>query len=205
MSLHGLYAITDETLTPYHTIGEQVKAALEGGAKILQFRDKNGSPEERLRIATLLRELCKGHNALFLINDDVELAAKVDADGVHVGMDDTPLEEVKKALPGKIVGVSCYGDVLRAVEAEAAGADYVAFGSCFPSPTKPKAPVIDLAILTEARKLVKAPICVIGGITLENLKELAPYRPEMAAVIGGLWKCDDVEERARQWAEALAW
>ena len=135
----------------------------------------------------------------------MELATRVDADGVHVGIDDAPLHEVKKALPGKIVGVSCYGDVLRAVEAEAAGADYVAFGSCFASPTKPNAPVIDLAILAEARKLVNVPICVIGGITLENVEELAPYQPEMAAVIGGLWKCDDVEERARNWAEALAW
>ncbi|MDM7203052.1 MAG: thiamine phosphate synthase [Thermodesulfobacteriaceae bacterium] len=194
--------MTDEKLTPYEEgkIFKMVELALRGGARIVQLRDKNTPREELLFYALQLKKLCSKFEALFIINDDVMLAKEVDADGVHIGKDDISLEEAVKKLPHKIIGVSCYGDLERALLAQALGASYVAFGSFYPSPTKPHAPTISLEILLYAKKGLTIPICAIGGITLEKAKLLVEYGADMLAVISDIWTSPLIEERARAYA-----
>lgn len=199
MRLRGLYAITDEKLTPYkdNLILEKVEKALKGGAKILQLRDKTNEDEFILPYARLIKELCRSYEAIFIINDRVELAKKVEADGVHLGEEDAPIEEARKILgKSKIIGVSCYGSLERAELMEKKSANYVAFGSFFPSPTKPSAKLVDKKILTEAKKALSISVCAIGGITLDKAKELVKLGADLIAVVSDLWLAEDIEKRA---------
>lgn len=197
--LRGLYAITDELLTPYQNglIFKLVEEALKGGAKVIQLRDKHSSLQELLPIAKKLKELCHTYNALLIINDRIDLAIKVEADGLHIGIEDASLREARRKLPNKIIGVSCYGDLERALLAQSEAANYVAFGSFFTSPTKPTAKTISKEVLIEAKKIIKIPICAIGGITLSNAKELAFLGVDMLAVISGLWNSRDIYATAK--------
>ncbi|MCD6489578.1 MAG: thiamine phosphate synthase [Thermodesulfobacterium sp.] len=199
MKLSGLYVITDEKLTPYENnkILDKVEKALKGGAKIVQLRDKKNPDEFLISYAQTLKKLCHRYNAIFVVNDRVELALKVNADGVHLGKDDLSISSARKILKDKIIGVSCYGDLKRAKEMENLSADYVAFGSFFPSPTKPEAEIVDKKIILEAKKILKIPICAIGGITLERAKELIEFGADMIAVISDIWKAENIAERAR--------
>ncbi|PMP68685.1 MAG: thiamine phosphate synthase [Thermodesulfobacterium geofontis] len=203
MKLSGLYVITDEKLTPYknNQILEKVRRALKGGARIVQLRDKNNSDEFLIPYAKALKELSHKYGAIFIINDRVELALKVDADGVHLGEEDVFIDDARKILKDKIIGISCYGDLKRAKEMELKGANYVAFGSFFSSPTKPSAKIIDKKILSEAKKILKIPICAIGGITLDKAEELIGLSADMIAVISDIWKAENIEERARKYKE----
>ncbi len=204
MRLKGLYAITDEKLTPKETMLRQVEAALAGGARIVQLRDKNSDDQELLGLATALRELCHSYNALFLVNDRVNLAREVGADGVHIGKTDTSYPEARRRLgPSAIIGVSCYNELERAVDAAKKGADYVAFGSFFPSPTKPEAVRASIDLIEKAKAKLKVPICCIGGITSENVRELVAKGADMAAVISDLWKSQDVTAKARKYASVF--
>ncbi len=202
-NLRGLYVITDKELTPYEKgkIFEMVESALKGGAKIVQLRDKETPLEELLPIALALKKLCHKYKALFIVNDSVELAKVVSADGVHLGKEDTSIERALTELPGKIIGVSCYGDLERALRAEKLGASYVAFGSFYLSPTKPQSPIIPLEILREAKKRLTLPLCAIGGITLERAKPLIELGADLIAVISDIWKAVSIEERARAYAK----
>jgi thiamine-phosphate pyrophosphorylase len=206
MELKGLYVITDEKLTPYkdNQIFFKVKEALEGGARIVQLRDKTHSDEFLLPYAKELKRLCKEYQALFIINDRVELAYKVDADGVHLGKDDVSIEVALKILKDKIIGISCYGDLERAKKMEALGASYVAFGSFYPSPTKPEAKRVDKQILVQAKKMLKIPICAIGGITLERAKELITLGADMIAVISDIWKAENIRKRAEGYSKLFS-
>lgn len=199
MKLSGLYIITDEKLTPYENgqIFEKVEKALRGGANIVQLRDKTHSDEFLFFYAQRLKEISHKYNAIFIINDRIELALEIDADGVHLGKEDTDIEKARKALKDKIIGISCYGDLEKAKLMETLSADYVAFGSFYPSPTKPQAKLVDKKILIEAKKILKIPICAIGGITLENAKELIELGADMIAVISDIWKAKEIEKRAR--------
>ncbi len=201
-SLQGLYVITDEKLTPYRDgkIFKLVEKALKGGAKIVQLRDKHSSLKELIPIAKELKILCQNYGALFIINDKVELVLEVDADGIHIGEEDEPLEKVRETLPGKVIGVSCYGDIEKAIRAEKQEASYVAFGSFFPSPTKPSSKVISKKILIEAKKVLKIPVCSIGGINLGNASELIKLGADMIAVISGIWASSDIEKTAREFS-----
>lgn len=201
--LSGLYVITDEKLTPYekNQILEKVEAALKGGARIVQLRDKSNSDEFLLPYAQALKELCHKYGAVFIVNDRVELALKADADGVHLGEEDPDINYARKILKNKIIGISCYGDLKRAKEMELLGASYVAFGSFFSSPTKPSAKIVDKKILLEAKKLLKIPLCAIGGITLERAEELIKLSADMIAVISDIWITYDIEEKARSYKE----
>ena len=154
MKLSGLYVITDEKLTPYENdqILKKVEKALKGGAKIVQLRDKTKTDENLISYATALKKLSHKYGAIFIINDRVELALKVDEDGVHLGKEDLSITFARKILKDKIIGISCYGDLKRAKEMEALSANYVAFGSFFPSPTKPSAEIVDKRIILEAKK-----------------------------------------------------
>ncbi len=187
MKLEGLYAITDEKLTPYKHIQEYIASAIKGGAAIVQLRDKTKSDEELYGVAKKIKKICKKNKVIFVLDDRVVLAKALNADGVHIGGDDTPIELAREILGSKkIIGVSCYGDIDRAKEAVKKGADYVAFGSFFPSKTKPHAKVVDKSILIEAKRL-GVPVCAIGGIELSNAKELINCGADMLAVINSLW------------------
>jgi thiamine-phosphate pyrophosphorylase len=194
-----LYAIGDERLTPLDSILEKAEAVLRGGARLFQLRDKSSSDAILQPVVRSLRDLCASYGAALIINDRVELAKE--ANGVHIGSSDAKLSAAREILGAKaIIGVSCYGDLTAAIAAEKAGASYVSFGACFKSRAKPNAPVIDLAVLDEAKKTLKIPICAIGGITIKNAPELLSRGANMIAVISDLWLSDDATQKAKAFA-----
>jgi thiamine-phosphate pyrophosphorylase len=197
--LKGLYLITDETLTPYDKIEEKLIPAFENGCKILQLRDKTSNPELLLQTALTIKTLCDKYNVTYIINDNIDLAKEVDADGVHIGRDDEELSLARRLLgKDKIIGVSCYGDVMLAKEMEHRGADYVAFGAFFNSSTKPNAKTINLGVMEEAKRLCRVPVCAIGGITTQNAGELIERKTDMLAVITDVWS-HDIAQKSKQY------
>lgn len=182
--LRGLYFVT-----PGKHAGrlELVAAALRGGARIVQYRDKSDDADARQHEAAAILGQCRRADALCLINDDVALCKTVGADGVHLGADDIAIEAARIRLgPDRIIGASCYNDLQRAHNAVAAGADYVAFGSIYPSATKPAARRADLDLLRAARRELDIPICAIGGITPDNAMPVVAAGADMIAVIQGI-------------------
>ena len=199
--ISGLYAIADtqylDDARLLHAVGE----ALAGGARILQYRDKKHIVEGRARQARELAALCRKYHALFIINDDVELAKQVQAGGVHLGREDASIEQARAQLgPQPIIGVSCYNDLARAVQAQAEGADYVAFGSFFPSRTKPQAVRAGLELLCEAKQKLHIPVVAIGGITHENGVHLLAAGADALAVIEGVFGQPDIRAAAQRYA-----
>ena len=193
----GLYAITDESLGIGEEMFSMVEAALQGGAVFLQLRDKTRSDEVLLSVARRLKALCDEYGALFIVNDRIDLALESDAHGVHLGKDDGDVVLARKVLgKDKIIGVSCYDELDRAKAMKEQGADYVAFGSFFPSPTKPNAVRASISLLRQAKSELCMPVCAIGGITPENAKELIEAGADMLAVISALWGTEDVSHRA---------
>lgn len=189
--LRGLYAVTPERAEGERLLAE-VAAALAGGCRLLQYRDKTSPPAERVARAGALRALTRRHGAGLLINDDLALAALVDADGVHLGRDDGDLFAARLVLgPEKILGASCYADFACAARAAAAGADYVAFGAVYPSPTKPDAAHAPLALFGRARRELAVPACAIGGITLAGAAPLIAAGAALLAVISDLFEAPD--------------
>ena len=195
--LHGLYAITDERLMNEQDFLLKAEQALLGGARLLQYRDKSGNHTKRLEQASALKQCCEKHHALLIINDDIELAKASQADGVHLGEEDDSIAEARQILGSDtIIGVSCYNQLELALQAEKAGADYVAFGAFFTSPTKPHARIAELALLKKAKQQLQAPICTIGGITTENAHTLVEHGADMTAVISDLFASDDIQASA---------
>lgn len=186
----GLYAITQtEGKTPAQIISA-VSAALQGGARIIQYRDKN--PVEAIAVGRQLRRLCHQHEVPLIINDDIELAIEVSADGVHLGRDDVDIADARKVLGSSaIIGISCYNDVNKAIRMEASGANYVAFGRFFPSTSKPLASPAQIETLHQARKSIRIPIVAIGGISPENGTHLLAAGADLLAVIGAVFGSDD--------------
>jgi len=198
--LRGLYAVTPDGLDSGQLI-EKVRRALEGGIALLQYRRKLISGETRHKEARELAQLARAHNVPFIVNDDIELALAVGADGVHVGRDDPDIAFSKKGLPGKIVGASCYNDVNLARSAVRAGADYVAFGSVFDSPTKPAAVRASLSLF---KNDFGVPLCAIGGITLHNAPQVIEAGADLLAVISDLFDAPDVAARAREYGKLFS-
>ncbi len=197
--LKGLYALTDRVLTPRELLTRKVREALLGGARIIQLRDKASTDEELVPVSLELKDLCEGFGRLFIVNDRVSLAKKVKAHGVHIGKDDISLERAREELGDKaIIGVSCYNSLELAMKYERMGADYVAFGSFFPSPTKPGAVRADTGLLKKARGRLNVPICAIGGINHENAGLLVENGVDMVAVVSALWKSKDIKKGARE-------
>lgn len=202
--LRGLYAVTPES-TDGAALLHQVEAALAGGCRIVQLRDKESRMSERLARAHALRTATRRHGALLLINDDLALCQLVDADGVHLGRDDGDLRIARAILgPGRILGASCYADLDAARTAIAAGADYVAFGAAFASPTKPDAASAPLALYARASAELDAPVCAIGGITVANAAPLIDAGVDLLAVITDLFSAPDIEARANQYQRLFA-
>ncbi len=194
--LRGLYAITPGTGDTRRLVS-RVEACLEGGAGIVQYRAKDAPPALALEQAMALARLCRERHALFIVNDSVELALRVQADGVHVGRDDSLAQEARRAMPGGIVGVSCYADVERARAAGAAGADYIGIGSMFPSGTKPHAVRASPQLLAQAKVASGLPVAAIGGITPENAGLVVAAGADMVAVISALFDAPDIRRAAR--------
>lgn len=199
--LRGLYVITDPALTPAGTLVERVTRAIDGGARVVQYRDKGGDRERRRTEAAALVGLCRERGVPLVINDDVALAAAVGADGVHLGRDDADPGSARSRLgDDALIGVSCYDDLAAAETAEAAGAGYVAFGSFFPSTTKHNPARPGPALLTEARRRLSVPVAAIGGITPENGAALVAAGADMLAVVSGVFAASDPEAAARRYA-----
>jgi thiamine-phosphate pyrophosphorylase len=196
----GLYAITPETPDTSRLV-VLVRAALAGGATVVQYRSKDAPQAVRRQQARRLAELCRAHGVPLIVNDDVELAGETGADGVHLGADDGDLVAARRQMgPDKLVGASCYSRVDLAVAAQTAGADYVAFGSVFPSPTKPAAVRAPLALFADARRTVGLPLVAIGGITPENAPEVIAAGADALAVVSALFDAPDVTARAQAFA-----
>ncbi|HUO44111.1 MAG TPA: thiamine phosphate synthase [Burkholderiales bacterium] len=196
--ISGLYAVTPDCVdTP--PLLEQAAAALAGGASILQYRNKTADRALRIEQAGALMALCRARCATFIVNDDVELAARLDADGVHLGTHDSTVAAARALLgDDRIIGVSCYDDLARARNAAADGADYVAFGGFFPSPTKPAAACATPDLLRRARRQLTLPLVAIGGIDLHNAHSVIAAGADAIAVISALFAAADVEGAARE-------
>jgi thiamine-phosphate pyrophosphorylase len=188
MRLKGLYAITPEHPDPRRPLAEQVEQAILGGARVIQYRDKSADRQHRLDEARALRAVCRRHDVLLIINDDIELAAAVDADGIHLGRDDPAPAAARERLgTDALIGVSCYNQLENAQHARELGADYVAFGRFFPSASKPGAVPADIRLLHQARATLHLPIVAIGGITPQNGGPLVTAGADMLAVIDALF------------------
>ena len=196
MKLRGLYAITPE-IAETETLLRGVAQALEGGIAMLQYRRKG---RQRLDEAQGLARMCRDRGVPFVVNDDVALALDCGANGVHLGRDDGDPAAARAMMKGGILGVSCYDSLATARDAVAAGADYVAFGSVFSSPTKPAAVRAPLSLFGEARSL-GVPLVAIGGITLKNAPQLRAAGADSVAVISDLFEAPDVAARARAYGK----
>ncbi|MEQ1662014.1 MAG: thiamine phosphate synthase [Thiobacillus sp.] len=188
----GLYAITAETADTARLLGD-VEATLNGGAAAVQYRDKFGDVARRHEQASELVALCRRYGAPLIVNDDLRLADLCDADGVHLGRDDGSLREARIILgKSKFIGASCYQGLDLALAAQAAGADYVAFGSFFPSPTKPDAARADCDLLRQAALKIHLPLVAIGGITLANAPPLIEAGADSLAVLSAVFAAPDI-------------
>jgi thiamine-phosphate pyrophosphorylase len=200
--IHGLYAIADSHYLEPEQFAPAVRAALAGGARVIQYRDKRGDPVRRAAIAHELNRLCVEYGVPLLINDDVALAAEVGAAGVHIGRDDADLARTRAQLgDAAIIGVSCYNELERALAAQAGGADYVAFGRFFPSHTKPNAVQATTALLHAACARLHIPIVAIGGITPDNGAALLEAGADALAVIEGVFGQADIRAAAERYAQ----
>jgi thiamine-phosphate pyrophosphorylase len=193
--MQGLYLVTpnwDDT-DRLLDLSEQALAAGRNGIAMLQYRHKEAGPALRLAQATALLALCRRHGVPFIVNDFVELCEQIDADGVHLGGTDAEVAQVRARLgAGKIIGASCYGDMPRALDAQAAGASYVAFGGFYPSRVKKYAVTTKLEILDQAREAITVPTVVIGGMTPENAAPLVDRGASMVAAISSVYQADSV-------------
>ncbi len=200
MKLRGLYAITDAGLQAPDQLVVRVQQAIDGGAVLIQYRDKSSEQSIRRRQAQALVELCNARGALLIINDDVALAADVGAHGVHLGLDDTSICAAREQLgKASIIGASCYNRWTLARQAADAGADYIAFGRFFASRTKPQAVEADIALLQRAHRELDLPIAAIGGITADNAGALIDAGADLLAVVHDVFAADDVLAAARRY------
>ncbi len=198
--IQGLYVITAGPDGEGRDVTTQVRLAIDGGARVVQYRDKSSSPPSRVQEANALVKLCRERNVPLIINDDPVLAHESGADGVHLGKHDATIREARALLgPDAIVGVSCYAQFDRARRAEAAGADYVAFGSFFPSRTKPHAVRAPLELLQRAREALHIPIVAIGGISPENGRRLIEAGADALAVVEGVFGQTDILAAAQRY------
>jgi thiamine-phosphate pyrophosphorylase len=202
-TIAGLYALTPDLLDTDELIA-RVTAAIAGGAAAVQYRNKIASPPLRRAQALALRDLCAVQGITFIVNDDVNLAYAVDADGVHLGRDDAPLLRARQRLgTTAIIGASCYDSLERAAAAVAAGADYVAFGSFFPSTTKPDAARVEASLLTAAKARFNVAAVAIGGITPATAPALIAAGADALAVITAVFDAPDVAAAAKAFRDAF--
>jgi len=196
-----LYVITDRGLSLGRSNEEVVEAAIAGGADIIQLRDKELTTKQLLQEALKLKDIVRRSGIPFIINDRVDLAMAVDADGVHLGQDDLPLEYARKLLGNdKIIGISAQ-DAEQALQAERNSADYIAVSAIFPTATKPDAVSLGLKTITDIKKNVSVPVVAIGGIKEENAALVAEAGADCIAVISAVVSAVDIEQAAKNLRE----
>ena len=189
-----LYAVTDQAWVGKQTLLEQIEAALKGGATIVQLREKKMDEDRFVAEAIQVRELCHKYNVPLIINDNVDVAIKSGADGVHVGIEDAPVAEIRKRVSADfIIGATCK-TVEQAKIAEAAGADYMGVGAVFPSPTKTNAVRITNEQLREIVSSVSIPAVAIGGISYDNVCEIKGSSVSGVAVVSAIFGAEDIEK-----------
>ncbi len=187
-----LYAVTDRSWLHGETLVSQVRKSLEGGVTFVQLREKNLERETFLKEANELKALCAEYRVPFVINDDVDLAVRVDADGVHVGQGDMEAGRVRELLgPEKIIGVSCK-TVEQALAAQASGADYLGVGAMFPTGTKTDATEVSAETLKKICAAVSIPVVAIGGISASNVEQLAGTGISGIAVVSAIFAQEDI-------------
>lgn len=196
----GLYAVTPD-IADTDQLRALVEASLIGGASVIQYRNKTAGHGLRIKQSCTLLDLCRKHHVPLIINDHIELCLAIDADGVHLGGNDGNLAAARQRLgAGKILGASCYNRFELALEARAADADYLAFGSCFDSSSKPAAVRAPLDLLGRARKEIGLPLVAIGGITLDNAAQAINAGADAIAVIAALFSAANVTQTAQQFS-----
>lgn len=197
-SISGLYAVTPNELDTKLLVAK-VLLALKGGARLIQYRNKAAGKTLLLRQSTALLAACRSYGVPLIINDHLDLCAKIDADGIHLGASDPKPGPVRRLLGAdKIIGVSCYNQFALAQEAEAGGADYVAFGACFPSETKPNAVHAPLGLFEQAKQTLRVPVVGIGGITVDNAKQVKDAGADAIAVVSTLFDAEDIKAVSQQ-------
>lgn len=193
-----LYAVTDSMWLGNRTLPEVVKEALEGGATFLQIREKNLAYPEFVKLATEVKAVTDAYHIPYVVDDDVELAKEIDADGVHIGQSDLALVEARRVLgPDKIIGVSAHS-VAEAIEAERNGADYLGVGSVFTTSTKLDAEAVSKATLKEICEAVSIPVVAIGGIQKDNMLQLKGTKVDGVAVVSAIFAAPDVQQAAKE-------
>lgn len=202
--ISGLYAITPD-LADTQTLLQQVRLALEGGVRWLQYRNKSADQSLKLQQATALMTLCRELAVPLIINDSLHVALEVNADGVHLGAQDCPISDAKRILgTAKIIGASCYDNLQRALDAEVKGTGYVTFGSFFASAVKPDAVRAPIKLLREAKARLSVPVVAVGGINLHNAGLLITAGADAVAVISALFNAKDIRETAKSFAALFA-
>ena len=204
MPIKGLYAITPD-IANTELLLKTVEAALQGGASVLQYRNKAANQQLQTQQARALLLLCRQYNTPLIINDSTKLCLALGADGVHLGTDDGILAEVRARIGfDKLLGASCYNRFDLALQAQAQGASYVAFGACFASITKPNAPVADLDLFAKAKANLVIPAVAIGGINLQNAPQLIKAGASAVAVINAIFSpsftTDDIKLASQQFS-----
>jgi len=199
--LSGLYVITDDKLSGTHLL-EHVQQAIEGGARLVQYRNKTNQAAIKEMTARSLLELCRDHRVPLLINDDVELAVNIGADGVHLGQADIKLKEARRRLgAGAIIGITCHASLALATQAQQHSASYVAFGRFFASQTKPNTSTASIDFLQQAKQALSIPICAIGGINIDNATPLIDAGANLLAVIHGVFGQDNIQQAAQRYTK----
>ncbi len=199
-AIKGLYAITPDELDTAELL-RKTKLALQGGAQVLQYRNKSATASLKLQQAQAMRQLAREFKITFIVNDDAQLAAQADADGVHLGGEDGSVAAARALLGGaKLIGVSCYNRVSLAHEAVRQGADYVAFGAFFSSSVKPEAVQAEVSLLKTVRGELSVPVVAIGGITQQNGAVLIEAGADALAVISALWNAPNIQVAAREFS-----
>lgn len=197
-----LYAVTDRSWLGEETLYSQVERALKGGATFIQLREKDLEEEVFFSEALELKELCKKYHVPFVINDNVELAKRVNADGVHVGQSDMRVKEVRRILgKDKIIGVSA-GNVEEALSAQEEGANYLGVGAVFHTGTKSDASAVSHNVLKAICAAVNIPVVAIGGITKENVEELKESGIAGIAVVSAIFACENIEKGTKELKQA---
>ena len=203
-NLEGLYVIADAACIGEGRIINKTEEVLTAGVKIIQYRDKVNSQDDRYKIAEKLRRLTHNYECLLLINDDINLAQSIEADGVHLGKEDTSIKQARKILgDDAIIGASCYAQFANAQAKISASADYIAFGSFFSSETKPDAPRAEIALIKKAKQQFDTPVCAIGGITPQNATKVIKAGADMIAVISAIFNASSPKQAVQEYLSLI--
>ncbi|MGH1537438.1 MAG: thiamine phosphate synthase [Gammaproteobacteria bacterium] len=202
--LKGLYVIADATCIGTDKLLSKTEEVISAGVKIIQYRDKINSQDVRYKIAEALRTLTHDHECSLLINDDIHLAQSIEADGVHLGKNDDTIKHARDLLGNdKIIGASCYAEFENALTAIRASANYIAFGSFYPSTIKPYAPKAGVELLIQAKREFKIPVCAIGGITPQNSTRLLDAGADMLAVISAIFNASSPKQAVQEYLSLM--